>query len=95
MGDADQGSKQVKRVEISAYVPASDRALHQRINRSLDLDAGSFIELRGASDNTIQCRAMICLAAMWSTNNSIHARNASIGGITSANLRSAAASFST
>ena len=30
---------------------------------------------------------MICFAAMWSTNSSIHARNASIGGIVSANLR--------
>ena len=36
MGDTDQRSKQVERVEISADVAALDRAFYQRINRSLD-----------------------------------------------------------
>ena len=57
MGDADQRPKQIEWVEISTYVAALDRALYQRINRSLDLAAGTFIQFRGGLQNDrIQCR---------------------------------------
>jgi hypothetical protein len=36
MGDTDQRPKQVEGVEISTDVTALDRAIHQRINRSMD-----------------------------------------------------------
>ena len=56
MGDADQRPKQVEGVEISSYIAALDCALYQRIKRSLDLTAGTFIQLRGASNQGIQRR---------------------------------------
>ena len=37
--DADQRAKQIEWLQISAYVSALDCALHQRINRSLNLSA--------------------------------------------------------
>jgi hypothetical protein len=39
VGDADKGPKQIERVEISPDVAVLNRALHQRINRSLNLSA--------------------------------------------------------
>jgi len=57
VGNADQCPKQVEWVEISAYVAVLNRALDQRINRSLNLSARTFIELRGASDVCIQRRS--------------------------------------
>ncbi len=55
MGDTDQRPKQVEGFEIPADVAAYDRALHQRIDGSLDQPARTLIELRGAPDDTIQC----------------------------------------
>ena len=37
VGDADKGAEQVEWLQISTNVVALDCALHQRINRSLDL----------------------------------------------------------
>ena len=56
MGHADERPKQIEWVEISAYIAALDRALYQRVNRSLDQTAGTFIQLRGASHHRIQRR---------------------------------------
>ena len=42
--------------QIASYVTALDCALCQRVNRSPDLTAGTFIQLRGASNQRIQCR---------------------------------------
>jgi len=55
MGHPNQRSKQVEGDKIGSYVSALDGALHQRINRSLDLAARALEELRRASDETIQC----------------------------------------
>ena len=45
MGDADEGSKQIEWVEVSTYVAAPNCGLYQRINRSPDLSARTFIQL--------------------------------------------------
>ena len=87
MGDTDQRSKQVEGVEVAANVAALDRALHQRIDSSLDQPARTLKSFEGPPTTLFSAGAMICFAAMWSTNSSIHARNASIGGMVSANLR--------
>ena len=55
MGNADQRAEQIERLQISTNVAGPDGALYQRINRSLDLTAGTFIELRGATDERVQC----------------------------------------
>src|SRR5258706_7018308 len=39
VGDADKGAEQIEWLQISTNVAALDCALHQRINRSLDLTA--------------------------------------------------------
>src|ERR1019366_8559134 len=52
---ADQRSKQVEGFEIFSHVAAFDRASDQRINRSVDQSARALKQLRGASDDTIQC----------------------------------------
>ena len=39
MGDADERAEQIEWLQISTNVAALDGALHQRINRSLDLTA--------------------------------------------------------
>src|SRR5580658_6036753 len=56
MGDADQCAEQIEWLQISTNVAALDGALHQRINRSLDLTARTFIQLRRATDERVQCR---------------------------------------
>src|SRR5258708_28232761 len=56
VGDADKSPKQIEWVEVLPYVPAFDCALHQGIDRSLDLGTGTLIELRGTSDERIQRR---------------------------------------
>src|SRR5882724_5227956 len=55
-GDADKSPKQIEWVEVLTYVPALDCALHQSINRSLDLGSGTLIQLRGTSGECIQRR---------------------------------------
>src|SRR4029077_14552940 len=56
VGHADERSQQVEWVEVIAYIAALDGAFHQRIDRSLDLSAGTFVELRGAAHDRIQRR---------------------------------------
>src|SRR5690349_21358038 len=56
VGYSDQCPKQIEWLDIFANIAAFDCALHQRLDRSLDLSAGIFIELRSASDESIQCR---------------------------------------
>ncbi len=54
MRDADQRPQQIEWIDIPPHVAAFDRALHQRIHRSLDLPPRAFIESRWASDKRIQ-----------------------------------------
>src|SRR5580698_10289408 len=53
VGDADQRPKQIEWLQIFANVAALDGALHQRINRSLDLTTRTFKELRRPSNDRI------------------------------------------
>ena len=43
MGDAAEHPKQIEWVETASYITALDCALCQRVNRSPDLTAGTFI----------------------------------------------------
>jgi len=45
MGNANQRSKQVEGLKVTANFAASDRAFYQRINRSLDQPARALDEL--------------------------------------------------
>jgi len=56
MGNAYERPKRIERVEIASYITALDGALCQRVDRSLDLTAGAFLQLRGASNQRIQRR---------------------------------------
>jgi hypothetical protein len=53
---ADERPKRIERVEIASYITALGGALYQRVDRSLDLTAGTFIQLRGASNQRIHRR---------------------------------------
>ena len=64
MGDADERPQQIERVEIFTDIAALDRALHQRVDGSLNLAVGTFVELRGPPTSVFSAGAMICLAAM-------------------------------
>ena len=54
MRDADQGSKQVEGIEISAQIATLLSALHQLIDGALDQAARTFIEPGRASDDCIE-----------------------------------------
>jgi hypothetical protein len=57
VGHADERPKQIEWVEIASYITGLDGVLCQRVNRSLDLTAGTFIQLRGASNQRVQRRS--------------------------------------
>lgn len=56
MGHADQRPQEIERFEISTDIAALDGALHQRIDGSPDLIAGTLIQSLGASNQGIECR---------------------------------------
>ncbi len=57
VGDPDKRAKQIEWIEVFPYVATVDGALHQRINRSVDLSAGTLIQLRCTSDVRVQRRS--------------------------------------
>ncbi len=56
MGDADERPKKIEWIEIFAYAAGLDCTPDQRIDGSADLTAGTLIQLRRTSYQSIQCR---------------------------------------
>jgi hypothetical protein len=95
MGDADERPKQIERVEIASYITALDCALCQRVNRSPDLTAGTFIQLQGASNQRIQRRGDDPLGRNVVDEQQHPGSQRFRRGMAAAKSRAAAASFST